>query len=88
MRESNEQVHKRANMEPIIKEPKVVEINGLGTCCEWTTVSAHEWTRFAMSWTPKEVAREDALEKHGVGKWRKSERRRVLLLGRGRAGDG
>ena len=27
MRESNKQVHKRANMETIIKEPKVVEMD-------------------------------------------------------------
>ena len=33
-------------------------------------------------------SREEVLEKHGDGQWRKSEWRWVLFFGRGRNGDG
>ena len=71
MRESNEEVHKRANTETISKEKKVdIDWARAANGQQFPPTSEHE----LHCWTPKGIVREEVLEKHGVRQWRKSER--------------
>ena len=64
MRESNEEVHKRANMEAISKEKKVdMDWARAANGQQFPPTSGHELQ------CRGHLRREEVLEKHGVGQW-------------------